>query len=399
MSYRRLYVGRLPRDATEREVEHLCRDFGRIQEIHLMGGFAFVEYFDHRDARDCVRDLHDAKYSGTRLIVEPARNQPGDERIRDRDRDRDREYDRRGRPPPPAHHAHVRSRSPDVYIPERRKEGAYRIIVTGLPDSTSWQELKGVMRKAGEVVFADITQQGEGVVEFSKTKEAAEALMIFDNYDYKGHILQVQECHRAAAFERQRSQSSCRSISIPFTASSVDTGTHAFTSAPVAVAPPIIWRISQIDTTRGTGAAKAQVSWNAAGYAGKFKFFLDAAYGVDAIAHVASPVTFIAADPYRDVINPAVQGTLSVLRAAKATPSVKRVVLASSVVSMVQHASGHTYTEADWNDWASDVVKASGAEASGIVNIPRLKKRKLSARRGSSSRTKSQRLLCPRFTP
>ncbi|KAJ3185391.1 serine arginine-rich splicing factor [Geranomyces variabilis] len=163
-----LLVGRLPRDATEREVEHLCRDFGRIQEIHLMGGFAFVEYFDHRDARDCVRDLHDAKYSGTRLIVEPARNQPDDDRIRDRDRDRDRgydrdrDYDRRSRAPPPPHHAHMRSRSPDVYIPERRKEGAYRVIVTGLPESTSWQELKGVMRKAGEVVFADITHQGEG---------------------------------------------------------------------------------------------------------------------------------------------------------------------------------------------------------------------------------------------
>ncbi|KAJ3132806.1 serine arginine-rich splicing factor [Geranomyces variabilis] len=179
-----------------------------------MGGFAFVEYFDHRDARDCVRDLHDAKYSGTRLIVEPARNQPGDDRIRDRDRDRDREYDRRGRPPPPAHHAHVRSRSPDVYIPERRKEGAYRIIVTGLPESMSWQELKGVMRKAGEVVFADITQQGEGVVEFSKTKEAAEALIIFDNYEYKGHILQVQEEKPGSATGRPRLSGRVRRVPV-----------------------------------------------------------------------------------------------------------------------------------------------------------------------------------------
>ncbi|KAI8585629.1 hypothetical protein BDZ88DRAFT_432114 [Geranomyces variabilis] len=133
---------------------------------------------------------------------------------------------------------------------------------------------------------------------------------------------------------------------------------------------------------RGTlrSAAKAKSlkdRWDAAGYAGKFEFvsadlsaqnaFLEAAYGVDAVAHVASPVTFTAADPYRDVINPAVQGTLSVLRAAKATPSVKRVVITSSVVSMFQQASGHTYTEADWNDWASDVVKASGVEASGFV--------------------------------
>ncbi|KAJ3185390.1 hypothetical protein HDU87_000007 [Geranomyces variabilis] len=131
-------------------------------------------------------------------------------------------------------------------------------------------------------------------------------------------------------------------------------------------------------TLRSAAKAKSlEIRWNAAGYAGKFEFvsadlsaenaFLEAAHGVDAIAHVASPVTFTAADPYRDVINPAVQGTLSVLRAAKATPSVKRVVITSSVVSMFQQKSGHTYTEADWNDWASDVVKASGTEASGFV--------------------------------
>ncbi|KAJ3158709.1 hypothetical protein HDU86_002674 [Geranomyces michiganensis] len=205
-------TGRLPRDATEREVEHLCRDFGRIQEVHVMGGFAFVEFYDPRDARDCVRDLHDAKYSNTRLIVEAAKRQADrefdgggiDRRDRDRDRDRDRrdhrdrgdyrdrDSDRRRPPARPVR----RERSPDVYIPERRKEGAYRITVTGLPETMSWQELKGVMRKAGEVVFADITQQGQGVVEFSRTKDAAEALVIFDNYDYKGHMLQVPEVGR-----------------------------------------------------------------------------------------------------------------------------------------------------------------------------------------------------------
>ncbi|KAJ3015345.1 methylglyoxal reductase (NADPH-dependent) gre2 [Thoreauomyces humboldtii] len=125
-------------------------------------------------------------------------------------------------------------------------------------------------------------------------------------------------------------------------------------------------------------ADSLKARWNANGYAGRFEFvivadllnekaFHEAVIGVDAIAHVASPVTFTAADPYKDVIDPAVQGTLSVLKAAKLSPSVKRIVITSSVVAMFQQVAGHTYTEADWNDWASPMVKAQGKEASGLI--------------------------------
>ncbi|KAJ1341958.1 hypothetical protein BSLG_003458 [Batrachochytrium salamandrivorans] len=81
-SFTRVYIGRLPRDVTEREVEKLAREFGRVRDIRVLAGFAFVEFSDSRDARDCVRELDNSRYDGERLIAQPARS---DSDRRDRD--------------------------------------------------------------------------------------------------------------------------------------------------------------------------------------------------------------------------------------------------------------------------------------------------------------------------
>lgn len=80
---------------------------------------------------------------------------------------------------------------------------------------------------------------------------------------------------------------------------------------------------------------------------------------VDAVAHVASPVVFIAEDPYKDVINPAVKGTLNLLNSVhKYGKNVKHVVVTSSVASVVEpKPEGHVYTEADWNNSVVEAVK------------------------------------------
>ncbi|EXX67469.1 Npl3p [Rhizophagus irregularis DAOM 197198w] len=91
----RVYIGRLARDARERDVEKLFRNYGTIREIKLMNGFGFVEFRDHRDADDVVYAFNGKSFMGEKLIVEYAR---GERRRRDRDdrRDRDRD-DRRDR--------------------------------------------------------------------------------------------------------------------------------------------------------------------------------------------------------------------------------------------------------------------------------------------------------------
>jgi dihydroflavonol-4-reductase len=74
---------------------------------------------------------------------------------------------------------------------------------------------------------------------------------------------------------------------------------------------------------------------------------------VDAILHLASPYIVNVKDPQRDLVDPAVQGTLSMLRAAKANPRVKRVVLTSSMAAVTDEPDGRVLTEADWNSKSS----------------------------------------------
>jgi len=106
------------------------------------------------------------------------------------------------------------------------------------------------------------------------------------------------------------------------------------------------------------GASKFQIF--EAGDLSKPGVFDDAVKDVEVIAHVASPVVFTSEDPIRDVINPAIAGTLSILESAhKYGKNVKHVVVTSSLASVVTSAvePGHVYTEADWNDAAFEGVK------------------------------------------
>ena len=74
--------------------------------------------------------------------------------------------------------------------------------------------------------------------------------------------------------------------------------------------------------------------------------------GCDGICHVASPVSFKPKNPVADIIEPAVEGTLNVLRAAARAGSVRRVVLTSSTAAVhgFEAPSGAHLTERDWND-------------------------------------------------
>lgn len=75
----------------------------------------------------------------------------------------------------------------------------------------------------------------------------------------------------------------------------------------------------------------------------------DATEGCDYVMHVASP--FVIANPKNpmDMISPAVDGTLRALRAAKKA-GVKRVVLTSSIVSMMGSMKTGTFGPNDWTD-------------------------------------------------
>lgn len=81
------------------------------------------------------------------------------------------------------------------------------------------------------------------------------------------------------------------------------------------------------------------------GFAGAFR-------GCEIVMHVASPYVIDVEDPQRDLADPALKGTLNVLRACK-DAGVKRVVLTSSVAAITDEPDDRIYTEADWNSKSS----------------------------------------------
>ncbi|EJF59007.1 NAD(P)-binding protein [Dichomitus squalens] len=96
--------------------------------------------------------------------------------------------------------------------------------------------------------------------------------------------------------------------------------------------------------------------------------------GVDAILHIASPVTLAVVDP-DEVIQPAVRGTTSVLSAAlrpENRATIKRVVIMSSSAAVyVPPDPGHTnftrvLDERDWNTFSLKEVEEKGKDANGL---------------------------------
>ena len=63
----------------------------------------------------------------------------------------------------------------------------YRVLLSGLPATGSWQDIKDHMRKAGEVVYADAFRDGTGVVEFSKRDDMKWAVENLDETKFKSH--------------------------------------------------------------------------------------------------------------------------------------------------------------------------------------------------------------------
>jgi len=73
--------------------------------------------------------------------------------------------------------------------------------------------------------------------------------------------------------------------------------------------------------------------------------------GCKYIFHTASPIVIgKIADPQRDLVDPAVKGTLNVLQSAKKVKTVKRIVVTSSLGAVATMKSmPYVFTEADWN--------------------------------------------------
>ena len=79
--------------------------------------------------------------------------------------------------------------------------------------------------------------------------------------------------------------------------------------------------------------------------------FEAAVRGCSVVFHTASPYVIQVDDPQRDLVDPAVNGTLDVLHACVKASDVARVVLTSSMAAVTDEPdSSQVLTEADWNE-------------------------------------------------
>ncbi|XP_028827342.1 serine and arginine rich splicing factor 5a isoform X2 [Denticeps clupeoides] len=211
MSGCRVFIGRLSPHARERDVEKFFKGYGRIREINLKNGFGFVEFDDHRDADDAVYELNGKELCSERVTIEHARSRRG-----------------RGGGPgmgggrfsPRFGDYRRRSGGSSRYGPPVRTE--HRIVVENLSSRISWQDLKDLMRKVGEVTFVDAhrTNQNEGVVEFASHSDMKNAIEKLDGTELNGRKLKLFEDRkrnrsrsRSRSYSRSRSRSRSRSKS------------------------------------------------------------------------------------------------------------------------------------------------------------------------------------------
>ncbi|RYP34084.1 hypothetical protein DL767_004419 [Monosporascus sp. MG133] len=98
--------------------------------------------------------------------------------------------------------------------------------------------------------------------------------------------------------------------------------------------------------------------------------YRNALEGVTGVVHTASPFILDPADNVRDLLDPAIKGSIAILEAIKRWgPSVTRVVATSSFAAVVDDTNGkregYTYTEKDWNmaTYEQAATSADGAYA------------------------------------
>ncbi|KAJ5811735.1 flavonol reductase [Penicillium riverlandense] len=97
--------------------------------------------------------------------------------------------------------------------------------------------------------------------------------------------------------------------------------------------------------------------------------FDEAVQGVIGVIHTATPFKLSVEDNERDLLQPAIHGTISILQSIqKFSPLVKRVVITSSFMAIRDPNKGtrpgYTYSEADWNPTTYEEAAKKDASAS-----------------------------------
>ncbi|KAF1314409.1 Splicing factor, arginine/serine-rich, partial [Globisporangium splendens] len=154
----RVFVGNLPTDTRELDLEKKFDKFGRIRSIQIKfpqrpPAFAFIEYEDERDADD-------AHFGGNRLRVEISR---------------------------------ARGEGNGGSFGDRQRGTQFRVLVSNLPTSVSWQDLKDFLRGGGDVAHVDVDRRGNGVASFATFDDMERTILKLDDKELQGEHIRIRE--------------------------------------------------------------------------------------------------------------------------------------------------------------------------------------------------------------
>lgn len=230
----RLYVGRLNQRVNERDLERFFDGYGKICDVMMKAGYAFVEFDDQRDAEDACYDLNGKDLLGDRILIEHAkgfergfggrplieggtrRGGGGSTSYRDYDRgDRDRDGGRYGQDRFNDRSLAIRKQhAREKYGPPIRTK--WQVRIENLSSRVSWQDLKDYARPHGEVTYADAhrKERGVAILCLASKDDLKNIIQKMDGAELNGKKVSViDETVNSRSRSRSRSRSPHRSRS------------------------------------------------------------------------------------------------------------------------------------------------------------------------------------------
>jgi len=183
-----VFLGNLPPNCRVRDIETFFDKYGKVKNILIkQGKYGFAEFEDNKYAEDAVYDLHGKKLLGSRVTVEFAKGPKKGER-----------------------------RAPWVSKYGAPSRSKYALKVFNLSSRISWQDLKDLFRKAGEVCFAEahIDRRNEARVEFESEEDLDRVIRRYQGYEINGRKLELQKDIKKSKSRSRSASRESRSKSI-----------------------------------------------------------------------------------------------------------------------------------------------------------------------------------------
>jgi len=201
----KVFVGGIPYSSSVDDVRAYFEQIGEVVNVEIpqnpkgsSRGFALVEFKNPDSAKAAITKLHDTDLDGRTIVVRP----DGQRTPRTRDNRRGGRGGGRGRgsgrgrgggnrhsddrrPP--------RSRSPPAHRP------GFQVYVNNFPWSTTWQDLRELFSKYGEVAHASVVRdnsgrsRGFGSVRFVREEDMLAAIDGLNDTEYNGRTLTVRK--------------------------------------------------------------------------------------------------------------------------------------------------------------------------------------------------------------